>query len=483
MAAIAAPPGPAAITLPTPPPATFRDIPGLAALLQRLRSGPVGAVPDILHLALPGEDPAAAPPEPGPNDGASASGLAAFPAPTAPSPAPTVEPAASARPAWALPLAGGLALLALLPVRLPQRLRRGSHRSTYHPNRRAAVLVMVAVTAIVVDTPDTGTPAAPAARAPVAVALPVPPGALDAHLRGDLPGSRVVAAAPAALVPTPPIAPVAAQLLSVERAIQADTAALAGFTTALSSGNDAHPAPTTLTEAYTRVSATYTADLDAERAVYDHAAHDPGVAATLAAWAAATSPDNAVRINHNLDAVTASVRATEQRATDASTLAALGAIAPAQQAAIVSGSPFMIPLTGVITQPFGPTTLAIEPTVALAGVVFAHFHTGLDIAAPLDAPVRAAADGVVVFAGPQSDADGHLVGYGNHVVIAHPQGFTTTYGHLDAITVTAGQVIAQGEVVGLEGSTGNSTGPHLHFEIRHDGVPLDPAAYLPGQLP
>jgi murein DD-endopeptidase MepM/ murein hydrolase activator NlpD len=143
----------------------------------------------------------------------------------------------------------------------------------------------------------------------------------------------------------------------------------------------------------------------------------------------------------------------------------------------------MIPLAGEITQPFGPTTLGIEPTAVMGGVVYLHFHAGLDIAAPFDTPVRASADGVVVFAGPQSDAAGHLAGYGNHVVIAHPQGFTTTYAHLDSITVTAGQVIAQGEVVGLEGSTGNSTGPHLHFEIRHDGVPLDPAAYLPGQLP
>jgi murein DD-endopeptidase MepM/ murein hydrolase activator NlpD len=340
---------------------------------------------------------------------------------------------------------------------------------------------MFAVTAVVLDAPDASVPAAPAAMGTAAFA--VPQGALAAHLRGDLPGSRVIAAPAAPAVASPPIAPVAEQLLAVERAIQADTVALAGFARALLSGGDARPTATSVADAYARADTAYRADLEAERTVYANAAHDPGIAATLAAWAGTASTDTATRVARNIDAVTASVRETEQRATDASTLAALGAIAPAQQAAIESGSPFIIPLTGVITQLFGPSTLGIEPTVAFAGVVYAHFHTGLDIAAPMDAPVRAAADGVVVFAGPQTDAGGTLVGYGNHVVIAHPQGFTTTYGHLDSITVTAGQLIAQGEVVGLEGSTGNSTGPHLHFEIRHDGMPLDPATYLQGQLP
>jgi murein DD-endopeptidase MepM/ murein hydrolase activator NlpD len=477
------PAGAAAINLPTPPPATFRDIPGLAALLHRLRT-PAGSAPDIQHLVLPGQDPATARAAPGQtDDGVSAGTLAAFPAPSSPS-SPATEPAAPGRAPWVLPLVGGLTLLALLPVRLPRRLRRNARSAVSLPSR-AAVLLMLVVTAVVVDAPDASSPAPPTAPGRTAITVAVPPGALLAHLAGALPVARVVAAPP---VPVPvitakPTAPVAAQLVEVERAIQADATAVAGFARALSAGDDARPNGTSLAEAYARAGTAYRADLDRERAVYDHAAHDPSVAATLAAWATTNSADAAALVARNLEAVTSSVRAIEQRATDASTLAALGAIAPAQQAAIESGSPFMVPLPGGITQPYGPTSLGIEPTVTVVGVVYAHFHTGLDIGAPFDSPVRASADGVVIFAGPQTDAAGALVGYGNHVVIAHPQGFTSTYAHLDQITVTAGQVIAQGEAVGLEGSTGNSTGPHLHFEIRHDGVPLDPAAYLPGQLP
>ncbi|MFY9615154.1 MAG: M23 family metallopeptidase, partial [Candidatus Dormiibacterota bacterium] len=74
-------------------------------------------------------------------------------------------------------------------------------------------------------------------------------------------------------------------------------------------------------------------------------------------------------------------------------------------------------------------------------------------------------------------------GYGNYVVIAHPDGFFTLYGHLDTVAVKEGQVVHQGEIIGQEGSTGLSTGPHVHFEIRHNGTFLDPAPYLQGQIP
>ena len=130
-----------------------------------------------------------------------------------------------------------------------------------------------------------------------------------------------------------------------------------------------------------------------------------------------------------------------------------------------------VPLAGaIVTQPFGPSDLWFEP--AFNG--FPHFHTGLDLAAPENTPVDAAAAGkVAVVAG--SD-----VGYGNYVIVVHAGGLATLYGHLNQALVKAGDTVVQGQPIGLEGSTGNSTGPHLHFEIRAGGQPVDPAPFLTG---
>ncbi|TMC47587.1 MAG: hypothetical protein E6J14_15155 [Chloroflexi bacterium] len=160
----------------------------------------------------------------------------------------------------------------------------------------------------------------------------------------------------------------------------------------------------------------------------------------------------------------------------------LTSLSATQLQQIKAGQPFMLPLAGTLTQPFGATDFGLEPPLVYHGVFYPHFHTGLDLAAPLDAPVRAAADGVVLLATSSVDSQGHYVGYGNYVLIAHPDGFATLYGHLDRIGVSAGQLVHQGDAIGLEGSTGWSTGPHVHFEIRHKGELLDPAPYLaPGQ--
>ena len=136
-------------------------------------------------------------------------------------------------------------------------------------------------------------------------------------------------------------------------------------------------------------------------------------------------------------------------------------------------------MSGVITQGFGPSGLAIEPAVTLAGITYPHFHTGLDIASVYGTPVAAAADGVVALAGAETDGQGHLVGYGNYVVIAHGGGVVTLYGHLERELVQPGQVVRAGTPIGLEGTSGNSTGPHVHFELRIRGVPTDPTGYLP----
>jgi murein DD-endopeptidase MepM/ murein hydrolase activator NlpD len=128
------------------------------------------------------------------------------------------------------------------------------------------------------------------------------------------------------------------------------------------------------------------------------------------------------------------------------------------------------PIAGArITQPFGPSGLALEPP--LGG--YPHFHTGIDLAARFGTPVTAAADGVVV-------AVNHTgVGYGNYVIVAHGGGIMTLYAHLLDTNVRVGDRIVRGQRVGREGSSGLSTGPHLHFELRVNDQVTNPLPYLP----
>jgi murein DD-endopeptidase MepM/ murein hydrolase activator NlpD len=126
-----------------------------------------------------------------------------------------------------------------------------------------------------------------------------------------------------------------------------------------------------------------------------------------------------------------------------------------------------------ISQPFGPSTYWFEPPYG----GYPHFHTGIDLVEPFGSPIFAADDGVVALVGSSSS------GYGNYVVIAHAGGLDTLYGHLSTALVAAGQAVTQGTVVGLEGSTGNSTGAHLHFELRINQTPINPAPYLPPGAP
>jgi len=128
------------------------------------------------------------------------------------------------------------------------------------------------------------------------------------------------------------------------------------------------------------------------------------------------------------------------------------------------------PIAGAyITQPFGPSELLLEPPLG----PYPHFHTGIDLAARFGTPVTAAATGVVVAVANTQ------VGYGNYVIVAHGGGIMTLYGHLLETDVKVGDHVARGQRVGLEGTSGLSTGPHLHFELRvHDQV-TDPMPYLP----
>ncbi len=98
-------------------------------------------------------------------------------------------------------------------------------------------------------------------------------------------------------------------------------------------------------------------------------------------------------------------------------------------------------------------------------------HIGLDIAAAMYDPIYATAAGIVSFVGPSG-------GYGNLVVIDHADGWQSWYAHLSTFSVVVGQQVNQGEIIGAAGNTGRSSGPHLHFELRHNGIPVDPLVYL-----
>ena len=101
-----------------------------------------------------------------------------------------------------------------------------------------------------------------------------------------------------------------------------------------------------------------------------------------------------------------------------------------------------------------------------------EFHKGLDIVAPVGTPVLAAGAGTVTFAGEADDG-------GVTVTIDHKGGITTSYGHLRDAAVTAGQTVERGQNIGHVGDLGQATGPHLHYEARQDGVPVDPARFIP----
>jgi murein DD-endopeptidase MepM/ murein hydrolase activator NlpD len=104
-------------------------------------------------------------------------------------------------------------------------------------------------------------------------------------------------------------------------------------------------------------------------------------------------------------------------------------------------------------------------------------HSGIDLAAPVGTPVLASDAGVVIFSGWVSTS----WGYGVLVVLDHGNGWTSYYAHLNATTVRCGQFVNRGGQVGTVGSTGNSSGPHLHFELRFNHVPDNPAGYIPVQ--
>lgn len=126
--------------------------------------------------------------------------------------------------------------------------------------------------------------------------------------------------------------------------------------------------------------------------------------------------------------------------------------------------PSGFPLTGDISSTFGYRLNPFNRKL--------QRHTGWDIATAIGTPISATANGVVVTAGMSS------IGYGLHVIVDHGNGLKTLFGHLSSIEVSVGQEVYLGDEIGLVGSTGNSTGPHLHYEVRLNDAPIDPGPFL-----
>lgn len=353
--------------------------------------------------------------------------------------------------------------------------------------------------------------AAAASLSLVAVALSGQPGASQHPVTAVARASATPAPPLAVASTTAPLAPTSAllnQLVSLEDRMSSDESKIRALSPVIDQAPAVAPAPsapaapsppaavappTTPTAANTSAAVPARGPFDgttdplgtaqqlalavqaAQQAEYEFflaVAKDPAQTAALEAAAASAPSDVRSAVSYDMQAVQ-------------SQLAQEAAIAQAAQNDVnqsAAPSRLLAPLAGPITQPFGPSTLVVEPPISFKGVTYPHFHTGIDIAGPMDAPIRAAADGVVALAGAETDGQGHLVGYGNYIVIAHAGKMITLYGHLSQLMVKAGQPVRAGDVIGLEGSSGNSTGPHLHFEVRVAGLLADPTTYLGKQL-
>jgi len=133
------------------------------------------------------------------------------------------------------------------------------------------------------------------------------------------------------------------------------------------------------------------------------------------------------------------------------------------QKSILLATPSLWPVIGRLSSIFG------EPRTSSSGEM--RFHKGIDICVPPGTPVLAATDGVVAFAGTEAE-------YGRLVVIDHGHDFSTVYGHLAKIQVKAGEKVSKGQAIGTVGLSGNSTGPHLHYEVRLRNSPVNPIRFL-----
>ena len=193
---------------------------------------------------------------------------------------------------------------------------------------------------------------------------------------------------------------------------------------------------------------------DEARAVRDQLASDRdtlGAARRLKQSALATSRETREEYLEEVNALAA------QSASLAAAIRDAQAGAGSTGTGTPSASGFIWPVNGAVVSGYG--------------MRWGRLHEGIDISAPSGTPIWAAAAGTVIYAG-------WLGGYGNLVVVDHGNGLATAYAHASTILVGVGQQVSQGETLSLVGSTGNSSGPHLHFEVRVNGVAVDPLLYL-----
>ncbi len=165
-----------------------------------------------------------------------------------------------------------------------------------------------------------------------------------------------------------------------------------------------------------------------------------------------------------MDKITNSLKLTNQQASQQEASFKEISVFLDKQRSILSSTPSMWPVKGWITSGFGKRA---SPLTGEPGR-----HMGVDIANETNTPVRVTADGIVTYAGWQ-------VGYGRMVVVEHGYGYSTRYGHCSRIDVKVGDEVKRGQVLGYMGSTGRSTGSHVHYEVRLHGMPVDPEKYLP----
>jgi len=192
---------------------------------------------------------------------------------------------------------------------------------------------------------------------------------------------------------------------------------------------------------------------------------EPGAASSVEAAPEASGEggDNPVRIRvgRALDLEGRPVYAARSTFSQTAGIATFSTTRPAvlrlrSRAAMASAAPLV---RAAVTSGFG-----MRPHPLLGGW---RMHSGVDLAAPTGSPILATSDGVVGGAGWNG-------GYGLSVALEHGGGLETRYGHMSGIAVSAGQVVKKGDVIGYVGSTGRSTGPHLHYEMRQNGVPVRP---------
>ncbi|WP_411087397.1 M23 family metallopeptidase [Streptomyces sp. 061-3] len=197
-----------------------------------------------------------------------------------------------------------------------------------------------------------------------------------------------------------------------------------------------------------------------------------GAGAAFAAGAAASAPDTASLVN------TAAAESVAKQATAQGKAAQVAKQAVAKKAAQAKKAAKKA--AHLATSWEAPVShYKLSASFGNDGSRWAHKHSGQDFAVPIGTRVEAAHSGVVVKAGPNGGGDGPA--YGNAIVIKHSNGMYSQYAHLSQINVHIGQAVQTGEKIALSGNTGNSSGPHLHFEIRHTanyGSAVNPVMFL-----